>query len=90
MGAAPNLSTLLALSPKQGQGAGQEYILRGKQTSRSERGLRTFPKLPFPSTIRKLKSDSFIRSRVPLLSNLEMAFGIFSSAALEPGPILAL
>lgn len=51
---------------------------------------RTFPKLPFPRTIRKLKSESFIRSLLPLLSNLEMAFVVFSSAALEPVPILAL
>lgn len=51
---------------------------------------RTFPKLPFPSTIRKLKSESFIRSLLPLLSNLEMAFVVFSSAALDPVPILAL
>lgn len=50
----------------------------------------TFPKLPFPSTIRKLKSESFIRSLLPLLSNLEMAFVVFSSVALDPVPILAL
>lgn len=50
----------------------------------------TLPKLPLPSTIRKLKSDSFIRSLLPLLSNLEMAFCVFSSAAFDPGPILAL
>lgn len=54
------------------------------------KGSLTFPKLPFPSTIRKLKSESFIRSRLPLLSSLEMAFLVFSSAALEPVPILAL
>lgn len=51
---------------------------------------RTFPKLPFPRTIKKLKSESFIRSLLPLLSNLEMAFVVFSSTALEPVPILAL
>lgn len=51
---------------------------------------RTFPKLPLPSTIRKLKSESFIRSLLPLLSNLEMAFVVFSSAALDPVAILAL
>lgn len=49
----------------------------------------TLPKLPLPSTIRKLKSDSFMRSWLPLESNRDAALADLPSVFL-PGPILAL
>lgn len=49
----------------------------------------TLPKLPLPSTIRKLKSDSLMRSWLPLESNREAAFADFPSVFL-PTAILAL
>ncbi len=48
----------------------------------------TLPKLPLPSTIRKLKSASFMRSWLPLESN-RAALADLPSVFL-PGPILAL
>lgn len=53
---------------------------------RLSRGL-TLPKLPLPSTIRKLKSASFMRSWLPLESNREVALPDLPSEFL---PILAL
>lgn len=40
------------------------------------------PKLPFPSTIRKLKSVSFMWSLLPLLSHREGVLVVFSSGVL--------
>lgn len=52
-------------------------LRRGEAAAR-----RTLPKLPLPSTIRKLKSVSFIRSLLPLVSHLEVALVVFSSGVL--------
>lgn len=49
----------------------------------------TLPKLPLPSTIRKLKSASFMRSWLPLESNRDAELADLPSEFL-PGPILAL